>query len=242
MIQLTINPKQIENLFTEIDLKLAGIKSLITPSVTQEIAKAAFTITGQRFVKAVDRFAISNPKRMHHVYEWQRIGRPAARLFVLERQSILNGKLDINIKFIQSRTQVPVAPELLTPGKSGKVVTSRTIFRDKAQVMEEGRPVSFAAKKIITFMGSNGQTFIQPGTVIKILNPGGVQVKNSFEKFMLEWYQLNSESIMQSSGFYEKMVNDVSSALNKNKAGAKEVRDIVKNIASIYSEDKVVIK
>lgn len=242
MIQLTINPKQINNLFEELNLKLLGIKSLTTPSITEEIARAAFTITGQRFVKAVDTFAISNPKRMHHVYEWSQIGRPNARLFVLERQSILGGTLAINVSFLQSRVPVPIPPQLLTPGPTGKSVTSKTIFKDKANVMEKGKPVSFAAKKIITFLGINGQTFLQPGTVVNILNPGGVQVKNSFQRFMLEWYQNNSEAIMQSSGMYQKMINDVSNVLNASGAGAKEVRLAVKKIASIYSEDKVVIK
>jgi hypothetical protein len=242
MIQLTINPKQIENLFAEIDLKLVGIKSLISPTVTEEIAKAAFTVTGKRFVRAVDSFATSNPKRMHHVYEWKMVGRPSARLFVLERESILNGTLAINVGFLQSKVPVPIPSELLSPGNTGKSVTSRTIFRDKASVMEAGKPVSFTAKKIITFLGTNGQTFVQPGTVINILNPGGVQVKDSFQKFMLDWYQNNSESIMQSSGMYETMVNNVAIELNKNKAGAKEVRAAVKNVASMYSEDKVVIK
>ena len=242
MIQLTINPKEIENLFNELNLKVLGLKTLISSSATDEIAKAAFTLTGQRFVLAVDRFAISNPKRMHHVYEWKRTGRSNARLFVLERQSVLNGTLGINVNFLPSRTPVPIAPELLIAGNSGKVVTSKNIFRDKAKVMEEGKPVTFAAKKIITFMGSQGQVFLQPGTVVNILNPGGIQVRNSFQKFMLEWYQANSESIMQSSGLYERIAYDVSNVLNRNKSSSKDVEIAIKNAASSYSKDRVVIK
>ena len=241
MIKLTINPKQIDNLFNELNLKLAGVKSLTTPSIADEIAKAAFTLTGERFVRAVDVYSISNPKKMHHVYEWQRIGKPSARLFVLERRSTLGGILDINVKFLQSRTPVPVPQQLLETGKNGKRVTSRTIFKDKATVMENGKPVVVTAKKILTFLGNNGQTFVQPGTVINILNPGGVQVRNSFQSFMTTWYQANTESIMYSSGFYEKMVNEVSLALNGQKAGIEQVRSAVKEVARIYSEDKAVV-
>jgi len=241
MIKLTINQDQIDNLFSEINLKVLGIKSLTDSSVAEEIAKAAFTLTGQRFVRAVDVYSISNPKKMHHVYEWQRIGKPSARLFVLERASTLDGILDINVKFLQSRIPVPVPQELLTPGTSGKSVTSRSIFKDKASTMESGKPVTFTARKIITFLGNNGQVFLQPGTRVNILNPGGVQVKNSFQNFMTTWYQANTESIMYSSGFYERMVNEVALALNSQKAGVDQVRAAVAEVARIYSEDKVVV-
>jgi hypothetical protein len=242
MIQLTINPKEIDKLFSEIDLKISGLKTLISPSSASEIAKAAFTLTGERFVLAVDRFSISNPKRMHHVYEWKRTGRSNARLFVLERESILNGSLGINVSFMPSRTPVPIPAELLSPGPTGKSVTSKTIFRDKAKVMEEGKPIQFAAKKIITFLGTNGQVFLQPGTMVTILNPGGIQVRNSFQQFMLEWYQANSESIMKSSGLYERIAYDVANVLNTTGAGMKEVNLAVKNAASLYSQERVVIK
>jgi hypothetical protein len=242
MIQLTINPKEIDKLFNEIGLKISGLKTLISPSSASEIAKAAFTLTGERFVLAVDRFSISNPKRMHHVYEWKKTGRSTSRLFVLERESILNGKLGVNVSFLSSRTPVPIPPELLLPGNTGKSVTSKNIFRDKAKVMEEGKPVQFAAKKIITFMGMNGQVFLQPGTVVRILNPGGLEVRNSFQKFMLEWYQANSESIIRSSGLYERIANDVANVLNTTGAGMKEVNLAVKNAASLYSKEKAVIK
>ena len=242
MIQLTINPKDIQNLYEELNLKLQGLKQIISPTSADEIAKAAFTLTGKRFVLAVDRFAISNPKRMHHVYEWKRVGSSNARLFVLERGSILNGTVDVNVGFLPSRTPVPIAPELLIAGSTGKVVTSRTIFRDKASVMESGKPITFTAKKIITFMGYNGQVFLKPGSVVQILNPGGVQVRNSFQQFMLKWYQENSESIMHSSGIYERIAYDVANVLNSSKSGSKQVELVIKNAASLYSEDKVMIK
>ena len=91
-------------------------------------------------------------------------------------------------------------------------------------------------------MGANGQVFLKPGSVVQILNPGGVQVRNSFQQFMLKWYQENSESIMQSSGLYEKIAYDVSNVLNSSKSGGKQVELAIKNAASTYSEDRVMIK
>jgi len=240
MITLNINAN---NLISRVEEVVNSAKELSRPTVLQEIAKAVFTITGERFALAVDRFAVQNPKRMHHVYEWGGLGNPNARLFVIERASILNGVLDINTNFSLSRVPVPVNPELQIPGPTGKSVTSQSVFRYKAQVMEEGRPVTIQSSKILTFLGSEGQVFIKPGTVITINNPGGMQTKNSFYNFMVEWYTTNADSIMNSSGLYEKIVNDVSLALTaNNRIGVTGVRSVVKAVSEEYSKGVTAIK
>ena len=100
MITLNINSK---NLIEKIQQVITGAEELAKPSVVQEISKAVFTVTGERFVQAVDRFAVQNPKKMHHVYEWGGLGKPNARLFVIERTNILGGVLDINTNFLNSK-------------------------------------------------------------------------------------------------------------------------------------------
>jgi hypothetical protein len=126
---------------------------------------------------------------------------------------------------------VPINPELLIPGKTGKVVSARNVFRNKAEVMESGTPVSFTAKRVLAFTGGSGLAFISPGTKINILNPGGVQTKNAFAEYMLDWYTNKSNVIIDSSGYYERLVNDVAVALTSSKSRVSAVRTAVKNIS-----------
>ena len=226
----------------EINFKISGIEELTRPTVLQEIAKAAFTITGQKFVSAADRYAVLNPKKMHHVYEWGKLGNPNGRLFVIERSRILSGSLLVSASFLPSRMPVPIPADLAMPGKNGKSVSSRNIFRDKARVMENGNPITFQAKKILAFMGENGPTFVAPGTVINILHPGGIESKNAFGDFMTEWYLKNADVTMQTSGIYERIALEVSLALNKQKAGISQVRQAVMAVTNLVSEGAVVIK
>jgi len=230
-VKLEVNAAQIGS-----DLAdwLGGLEELKNPSVLTQLSKAIFSITGERFVIDVDNYARLNPKKMHHVYEWGQIGSPAGRLFVVERSQILYGNLVVSTNFLQSKMPVPISPELLTPGKTGKVVSRRNIFRNKAEVMESGTPVSFSAKRVLAFMGNNGITFIKPGTQVNILHPGGINTKNAFASYMLEWYTTKANTVMDASGFYESLANDVSNALNSStaKGSLSAVRNAVTNLVN----------
>ena len=232
MIKLEINQT---NLINQLNSKMAGLEEILKPSSLQEISKAIFTITGERFVLASDSYARSNKKAMHHVYEWGQVGSPDGRLFVINLLAASGGSLDIGYEFLQSKLPVPIDPQLRMPGSTGKVVNSESIFRDKAEVMESGKPVQFVAKKVLAFMGNNGIAFIAKGTPVNILNPGGSKTKNSFHSFMVNWYVSNAGLIMDSSGFYERIVNDVALALNKNNAGSDAIV-VQRAIAKISQE------
>jgi len=238
MIQLQIDTKQ---MIQELDNKIAGIKELTSPTVLQEIAKATFTITGNRFVQDLDSYARRNPKKMHHIYEWGGVGKPQSRLFVLERTSILYGDLNITTRFLPSKLPVPISPALLTPGPTGKVVSRRSIFKDKAAVMEKGAKVSFAAKRILAFADGQGLAFIAKGTTININHPGGLQTQNAFATYMLDWYTKNGNVIMDSSGFYERVQAETEAALNKTGAGITQVRQAVMRAAEAAGQGKVEI-
>ena len=227
---------------SDLDGFLSNVKQITNPSVVSEISKGIFTVTGEEFVKSVDRYARMNPKKMHHVYEWGKVGEPSGRLFVLERNSVLNGSLIINAKFLPSRMPVPINPELLQQGKNGKIVTRRSIFADKATVMEEGRSVSFTAKRILSFVGDSGLVFVKPGTQINILHPGGKGVNGAFSEFLLEWYTNNGYSAMDNSGFFEKISNNVSIALNQNNATINTVKRAVSDsIISMGLDQEVIV-
>lgn len=220
------------SLVKDLDSVLAGIKELTKPKVLNEISRAVFSITGKRFMIDIDNYARVNPKKMHHVYEWGNIGRSNSRLFELKRESMLNGTLIVASNFLPSKLPVPISPDLLMPGSTGKSVSRKNIFANKATVMESSTPVSFNAKRILAFMGNNGIAFIKPGTQINILHPGGIQTKNAFADYMLRWYTENGNAIMDSSGLYERIANDVSNVLSSSRNGIAQVQAAVTTIAN----------
>ena len=136
MITLQPSKASLLNIQTELDLKIEGISVLKSPEVLQELGNAVFTVGANAFIKAMNLEAKSDPSSYHHIYEWGQIGRPEGRLFVIERSSIVDGSLIIGSKFLKSNLPVPVNPLLLTPGNTGKTVTSRNIFANKASSSE----------------------------------------------------------------------------------------------------------
>lgn len=236
MIKLTIEDKVF---LQQLNSRVNSVKELTSPSVMQEVAKAAFTITGSQFAQAVDRYSVRNPKKMHHVYEWGQIGNPSARLFVIRREGILSGNLDIDVSFKMSKMPVPI-PSALQTSNGMRKVTSRNIFKDKANVMESGRSVTFIAKKVLTFLGDDGQVFVAPGTQITINNPGGIQTKNAFQTFMVEWYIQNAQAIMDSSGFYETIAQQAAKAVESG-AGTLGVRKAVASVSDKITTGREVI-
>jgi hypothetical protein len=239
MIKLSIDQTELQK---QLKLKVEAIGEMKKPYFLEEVAKAAFTLVGEKFVLAADRFAVQNPKRMHHVYEWKELGKPRARLFVIERISVLNGSLIINSSFLPSKVPVPINPELLIPGKSGRYVNKQSIFKNKADVMEKGLPVVYKASSTLAFAGRNGNMFLKPGTIVSIKNPGGVATKNSFTAFMLDWYNTNAEMIMNSSGLYERIANEASRILSEDSGGMTAIKTMVAQITDIASRGLVEIK
>ena len=243
MIKLSISKKSLDALNREIDLKVKAIGHMTQPEFLNEVSRAVFVILGERFVLAVDRFSVTNPKRMHHIYEWGKVGSPSARLFVLNKAMLVSGSMTISTEFKTSKTPVPINPELLSAGPTGKSVTKRNIFRDKAQVMEEGRAVRYQAKKMLAFMGSDlGIKFIQPGTTVNINNPGGKFVKGSLATFMSAWYNKNAQTIIDSSGLYERIANETAIVLSKNNAGASDVKAVTRQVVNSIVAGREIIK
>lgn len=197
----------------------------IDPQVMTELNNALFTVSSTRFIRAMNLAAKSDPKKYHHIYEWGNTGNNVKRLFALNREISTSNTLRIGAKFLQSTSQVPIPTALLEPGKSGRTVTSRNIFRDKAAVMESGAGISYQARRTLGFLGRNGGiAFIPAGTVVNILNPGGTQVKGAFEKFFHDWYAINTMTVIQSSGLLGKLQEAITVALNERNAGAEKAK------------------
>lgn len=140
----------------------------------------------------IDTMARLNSDSLHHVYEWYQAGSPAARLFDLN-YTVTSLGLSINSTFRQSNSMSK---------------DSKEPFYNKARIMELGLPVRIAPKSsdVIAFTDNGEQVFTRkPYTVY---NPGGDEVRGSFEKvideFMLQYFK---QSFMRSSGLYDYLNN-----------------------------------
>jgi hypothetical protein len=109
--------------------------------------------------------------------------------------------------------------------------------------MEEGRAVHYQAKKMLAFMGSDlGIKFIQPGTTVNINNPGGKYVKGSLATFMSAWYNKNAQTIIDSSGLYERIANETARVLSKNNAGIADVKAVTQQVVNSIVAGREIIK
>ena len=217
------------------------MQAMINPDVLTEINNAIFTVSSRRFVRALNLAAKSDPKKFHHIYEWENVGNNKKRLFVLTKDLSTGSTLKIGANFIQSRTPVPIPPALKIAGKTGKYVSSRNVFKDKASVMESGRGVSFQARRTLAFLNSVGDMqFIPSGKIVNIINPGGTQVKGSFEKFFHEWYAANTAVVIQSSGIMDSIQNAIVQTLNQPRAGSSDAKNAAISTLRSYSNGEVI--
>lgn len=241
MITMQANKFDILNIEKEISLKLGGIEELSSATVLDELASAVFTLGAKAFKKAVDLEAKANPKRYHHIYEWNQTGMAIGRLFFLYKESTTDGNLVIKPGFVKSKNKVPVDPALLAPGRTGKSVASRHVFRDKASIMEAGKPIIYRASKNLPIADNGSVRFIAAGTIIKNYNPGGKEVKGSFQHFFNYWFDKKLSAVMDSSGITQAIDDITAKTLSKKGAGPKEVRQEVIKLLRQYSKDQYVI-
>lgn len=245
MVNIAITKKSIDELLREVKLKVDGVTSITTPYNREQIAKAAFTIIGKEFIRQTNRYATANKSSMHHMYEWNKSGSNANRLFTLNRDYVSGGKLVMSTKFLNSRTPVPVDPRLKKPGKNGKTARGGHIFKNKAIVMETGKPLTIRAKnaKALVFAGRDGLVFIPKGKSVIVRNPGGKAVKGSFTRNTKKWFQnpQNTSGTLMASGYMKKLEVEIAKCLTVNKAGIPSVSTTIKKVSDQYSKGAKVL-
>ena len=155
--------------------------------------------------KYVDASARSNPKALHHIYEWYQTGSPNARLYDFD-YTVSNLGLSFKSSFKQSNT---VARGSSVP------------FYNKAKIMEEGVPVKISPKKsnVLAFQVDGETVFTSQEVTVD--NPGGTEVAGSFEKIVDEFFGTYfKQSFLRSSGLYSYIKNPI--LYKKNfKAGSR---------------------
>ena len=136
----------------------------------------------------VDAEARSNPRALHHIYEWYQTGSPTARLYNFD-YTVSNLGLSFKSSFSQSKT--------VSNGSS-------TPFYNKAKIMEDGIPVTISPKKADKLVFEIDGETIFTNKEITIANPGGDFVQGSFERITDEFFSAYfKQSFLRSSGIYD---------------------------------------
>jgi hypothetical protein len=142
----------------------------------------------------IDADARSNPKALHHIYEWYETGSPNARLYDFN-YTVSNLGLSFKSTFSQSKT--------VSNG-------SNIPFYNKAKIMEEGVPVTISPKngnKLVFQI--NGET-IFTDKEITVENPGGDLVTGSFQRVVDQFFNIYfKQSFLKSSGIYDHIKNPI---------------------------------
>ena len=151
-------------------------------------------LTTEILEEYIDSNARVNPKALHHIYEWYKVGSPDARLYNIN-YTISN----LGLSFVSTMKQS-------TSIKDGSSVP----FYNKAKIMEEGTPVTIKPNKAsVLVFEDGGDTIFTKGKVV-IANPGGSQVEGSFEKVVNTFFsKYFTQAFLKTSGIQQYLSNPV---------------------------------
>jgi hypothetical protein len=150
-------------------------------TILRDVMEASIDI----FYEDLDQMATSSPNRFHHLYEWDQVGEPSARLVELDAQ--LKSKVgNIRAFFLESFSlptnrsdSFGIAPETYEP------------FSFKAEVMENGSGVIIQPKNFSKLKFSIGENMYYSEKSIFVSNPGGNDVQGSFTAFFKMFFSKN---------------------------------------------------
>lgn len=170
--------------------------------------KTIFNQIDKDFGLYMDAQARSKPKALHHVYEWNKIGNPAFRLFDLKLIDQVGLSFKVGRDFKLSKASVP---------SRNKKQKKRYVFAEKASIMEAGMPVVIrprSAERLVFEL--DGRTVFMPkGSSVTVKRPGGKSVTNQFSLSYGRFFggQLVNSSI-KASGFQRIFNSAISRALS----------------------------
>lgn len=149
-------------------------------------------IAAEALKKYIDTKARMSPESLHHVYEWNRVGDPTARLFEIDCSATKN-TITLFGKFLPS---------------SSISDSSEEPFRDKANIMEnkiaievEPRSADFLAFDVA------GEPVFTTKSVF-VANPGGDQVAGSFGRTVEEFFDVYfNTTFLRQSGIFDSISN-----------------------------------
>lgn len=147
-------------------------------------------ITEQALKQYIDVKARANPESLHHVYEWQRVGDPSARLFEICGTASKNN-IVFTGEFLPSNTP--------NEGSNEPFVDKANVMENKISIVVEPRSSDFLA-----FDVDGRQVFTVNSVFIE--NPGGDEVAGSFGRAVDDFFQVYfTSTILKQSGIYDKL-------------------------------------
>jgi len=151
--------------------------NVIAKLTSNKMFQSRFTETifnqiNKDFGEYIDSLARSKPKSLHHVYEWNAVGNKTSRLFELKILSSSGLSFTIGYSFKPSKSLVP------SNGNSRR----RHVFVNKAQVMEEGNPLTIYPRHAerLVFESEGTTVFMPKGKPVTVRRPGGSAARNQF--------------------------------------------------------------
>lgn len=150
------------------------------------------TSTKELLEQYIDSNARVNPKALHHIYEWYKVGSPDARLYEIN-YTISN----LGLSFVTNLKQS-------TSIKDGSSVP----FYNKAKIMEEGSPVTIKpTRSNVLVFEDGGETIFTKGEVV-IESPGGRETTGAFEKVVDTFFsRYFTQAFLRTSGIYQYLGN-----------------------------------
>jgi hypothetical protein len=135
----------------------------------------------------IDVNARMSPELLHHVYEWEKVGSPEARLFDIDYK--ITG---VGITFTSSLKQSSSI-------KNG----SNVPFYNKAKIMEEGVAVTIRPKKASVLRFEVDGQEVYTSREVRVDNPGG-QTKGQFNNVINNFFGVYfRQSFLNSSGLLQ---------------------------------------
>jgi hypothetical protein len=162
----------------------------------------------------VDSKARTEPRSLHHVYEWKKVGNKSARLFNLSILSTDGLSFTITSKFLPSKSAVP-----------NQFAKRRHVFISKASVMEAGMPLIIRPRSAerLVFETSTGVVYMPKGASVTVTRPGGGKATGRFRIAYAQFFTGNLvNSAIKKSGF-QQIFN---SSLTKSMRVPSDVRKV----------------
>jgi hypothetical protein len=135
----------------------------------------------------IDVNARMSPELLHHIYEWEKVGSPEARLF------------DIDYKI----TGIGITFTSLLKQSSSIKNGSNVPFYNKAKIMEEGVAVTIRPKKASVLRFEVDGQEVYTSREVRVDNPGG-QTKGQFNNVINNFFGVYfRQSFLNSSGLLQ---------------------------------------
>lgn len=155
------------------------------PNNKRKIDRGAAFLVKNYFENYIDTKAKISPKSLHHIYEFDMTGNKTARLFQAQITDSPAGAV-LSYSFKSSKR----------PNREGYV------FRNKAQVMEDGEPITVRPKRsqFLRYRLEDGQFVTSRQSFIP--EPGG-PVKGNFQEEFNNFMTTRASYVLEKSSFYQ---------------------------------------